>query len=288
MLYTITWEACSNYCPKVVDLLVHVLYEEEVVSRLSNANVPLVDGFNPLDPVNLVDPELQYLSLADKANECAELQFTRCSCALSRLGTDHAHLVGPIGKYFSSKGWIDEDSLSQVLSSLPPPSFASRGRDPGAAFRGDTVILWNANGLRTTTVHEVLSHCLCSTLLFITEAWLLSPSLLPTDWMQYHVYGVPVPSANRGSMGVTALVSPSCLFPVSQLPSPNQYTLSLNVGPFRIHCLYVPPPLSNFEFVNVLSSIPSLRNSFICGDFNARLGDLTGDTSVSPRIRAGT
>ncbi|KAG1310811.1 hypothetical protein G6F62_014543 [Rhizopus arrhizus] len=37
-------------------------------------------------------------------------------------------------------GWIDEDSLSQILSSLPPSSFASRGRDPGAAFRGDTVM----------------------------------------------------------------------------------------------------------------------------------------------------
>ncbi|KAG1606397.1 hypothetical protein G6F46_013038 [Rhizopus delemar] len=85
-----------------------------------------------------------------------------------------------------------------------------------------SISLWNANGLRTTTVHEVLSHCLSSTLLFITETWLLSPSLLPTDWMQYHVYGVPVPSANRGSMGVTALVSPSCPFPISQLPSPNR------------------------------------------------------------------
>ncbi|KAG0931012.1 hypothetical protein G6F32_011821 [Rhizopus arrhizus] len=146
-----------------------------------------------------------------------------------------------------------------------------------------SISLWNANGLRTTTVHEVLSHCLSSTLLFITETWLLSPSLLPTDWMQYHVYGVPVPSANRGSMGVTALVSPSCPFPVSQLPSPNRYTLSLKVGPFRIHCLYVPPPLSNSDFMNVLSSIPSLPNSFICGDFNARLGDLTGDALVSPR-----
>jgi hypothetical protein len=126
--------------PKVIGLLVHVLYKEEVISLLAAAKVPLVDGFDPLDPVNLADPELQHLSLADKANECAELQFTRCSRALSRLGAGRAHLVGPIGKYFSSKGWIDEDSLSQILSSLPPSSFASRGRDPGAAFRGDTVM----------------------------------------------------------------------------------------------------------------------------------------------------
>ncbi|KAG1537419.1 hypothetical protein G6F46_012752 [Rhizopus delemar] len=126
--------------PKVIGLLVHILYKEEVISLLSAAKVPLVDGFDPLDPVNLADPELQHLSLADKANECAELQFTRCSRALSRLGAGRAHLVGPIGKYFSTKGWIDEDSLSQILSSLPSPLSASRGRDPGAAFRGDTVM----------------------------------------------------------------------------------------------------------------------------------------------------
>ncbi|KAG1444936.1 hypothetical protein G6F55_012150 [Rhizopus delemar] len=125
---------------KVLGLLVHVLYKEEVVSLLSAAKVPLVDCFDPLDPVNLADPELQHLSLADKANECAELQFTRCSRALSRLGAGRAHLVGPVGKYFSTKGWIDEDSLSQILSSLPSPLSASRGRDPGAAFRGDTVM----------------------------------------------------------------------------------------------------------------------------------------------------
>ncbi|KAG0751831.1 hypothetical protein G6F16_013655 [Rhizopus arrhizus] len=126
--------------PKVIGLLVHVQYKEEVISLLAAAKVPLVDGFDPLDPVNLADPELQHLSLADKANECAELQFTRCSRALSRLGAGRAHLVGPIGKYFSSKGWLDDDSLSQILSSLPSPLSASRGRDPGAAFRGDTVM----------------------------------------------------------------------------------------------------------------------------------------------------
>ncbi|KAG0972395.1 hypothetical protein G6F29_013513 [Rhizopus arrhizus] len=125
-----------------------------------------------------------------------------------------------------------------------------------------SISLWNANGLRTTTVHEVLSHCLSSTLLFITETWLLSPSLLPTDWMQYHVYGVPVPSANRGSMGVTALVSPSCPFPVSQLPSPNRYTLSLKVGPFRIHCLYAPPSLSNSEFTVASKTVRTKRIFF--------------------------
>jgi hypothetical protein len=49
--------------PKVVGLLVHVLYKEEVISLLFAAKVPLVDGFDPLDPVNLADPELQLLRI---------------------------------------------------------------------------------------------------------------------------------------------------------------------------------------------------------------------------------
>ncbi|KAG1254764.1 hypothetical protein G6F61_013195 [Rhizopus arrhizus] len=115
-------------------------YVPEVISLLATAKVPLVDGFDPLDPVNLADPELQHLSQSAKADKCAELHYSRCCRALSRLGAGRPHLVAPVGKYFSSHGWIDDDSLSQILSELPPSSFASRGRDPGAAFRGDTVM----------------------------------------------------------------------------------------------------------------------------------------------------
>ncbi|KAG1082565.1 hypothetical protein G6F39_013608 [Rhizopus arrhizus] len=126
--------------PKAIGLLVHVQYVPEVISLLATAKVPLVDGFDPLDPVNLADPELQRLSMSAKADKCAELHYSRCCRALSRLGAGRPHLVAPVGKYFSSHGWIDDDSLSQILSELPPSSFASRGRDPGAAFRGDTVM----------------------------------------------------------------------------------------------------------------------------------------------------
>ncbi|KAG0777293.1 hypothetical protein G6F21_013393 [Rhizopus arrhizus] len=126
--------------PKAIGLLVHVQYVPEVISLLCVAKVPLVDGFDPLDPVNLADPELQHLSQSAKADKCAELHYSRCCRALSRLGAGRPHLVAPVGKYFSSHGWIDDDSLSQILSELPPSSFASRGRDPGAAFRGDTVM----------------------------------------------------------------------------------------------------------------------------------------------------
>ena len=102
----------------------------------------MVSGFDPLDPANLADPELQHLPASAKADQCAELQYTRCSRALSRLSVGRSHLVGPIGKYFIAKGWIDEESLTQILSELPSPSSSSprsfRAIDAGEAFRGDT------------------------------------------------------------------------------------------------------------------------------------------------------
>lgn len=90
--------------------------------------------------------------------------------------------------------------------------------------------LWNANGLRQTAVHDVLSHVLDTHVLLVTETW-LTPGSFPTDWPQFHLYGSKVPGAfNRGSGGVTAFVSPSCPFLVTQLTSYNAYTLSLKVG----------------------------------------------------------
>ncbi|KAG1443346.1 hypothetical protein G6F56_010701 [Rhizopus delemar] len=124
--------------PKVIGVLVHLQYKPEVVSLLATAKVPLVDGFDPLDPVNLADPELQGLSAAVKTNKCAELQYDRCTRALVRLSTGRAHLVGPVGKYFTSLGWMDDETVSQVLKSAPGSPSSQGSHDPGAVFRGDT------------------------------------------------------------------------------------------------------------------------------------------------------
>ena len=50
--------------------------------------------------------------------------------------------------------------------------------------------LWNANGLRTTVISEILQYASSFSLLIITESWLRSPSRLPTNWSQYHVYAL--------------------------------------------------------------------------------------------------
>lgn len=143
--------------------------------------------------------------------------------------------------------------------------------------------LWNANGLRASVVHDVLSHVLDSHVLLVTETWLTSGSF-PTNWSQFHLYGTKVPGAfGRGSGGITAFVSPSCPYPISQLPSYNPYTLSLKVGTLTVHCVYFPPPLSTDKVLSVLSSLPLTRDTILCGDFNARLGSLTGDSATNSR-----
>ena len=146
--------------------------------------------------------------------------------------------------------------------------------------------LWNANGLTQTTVHDVISHVLSTHVLFVTETWLTSGSY-PIDWSQFHLYGSKVPGAfNRGSGGVSALVSPFCPFPVSQLPSYNPHTLSLKVGTLTVHCVYLPPPLSSDRVLSTLNSLPLTRDTVLCGDFNARLGPLTGDAISNARGNA--
>ena len=132
-----------------------------------------------------------------------------------------------------------------------------------------SISLWNANGLRATTIHNPLSD-----VLLVTETWLTSPMLIPTNWAQFHLYGKKVLNAhNRGSGGITALVNPHCTHTILQLPSPNNHTLSLKIGDLRVHCVYAPPSINMDQFIDILNSIVLGPNTIICGDFNARLGD---------------
>lgn len=71
-----------------------------------------------------------------------------------------------------------------------------------------TIGLWNARGLSTKVIQDVLSHCLCYSVLFITETWLPKSSLLPTNWRQEHVYGP------RGTQGICFLVNPDFPLPL--------------------------------------------------------------------------
>lgn len=53
-----------------------------------------------------------------------------------------------------------------------------------------------------------------------------------------------------------------------------------------VHCVYFPPTLPTDQVLSSLSSLPRRSDTIICGDFNARLGDLTGDSRTNPRGNA--
>ncbi|KAG2190861.1 hypothetical protein INT47_011781, partial [Mucor saturninus] len=150
-------------------------------------------------------------------------------------------------------------------------------------LRAFSFSLWNANGLRATTIQDILPHVTNSDLLFITETW-LTAGYLPANWSQYHLYGTLVSNGNgRGSGGVSCFVSPHCPILVTQLPSPNAYTLSIKIGSVNVHCAYFPPNLSRELVLSALRSIPLGSDTILCGDFNARLGPLIGDSITTPR-----
>ncbi|OAD67599.1 hypothetical protein PHYBLDRAFT_173933 [Phycomyces blakesleeanus NRRL 1555(-)] len=119
--------------------------------------------------------------------------------------------------------------------------------------------------------------------------WLLSPNRYPTSWQQYHTYGQSVPNASRGCMGISLLVNPSFPYPISIVPSSSPYVLSCIVFDFLIHCIYLPPSLSDDDAISILydlplssSSIPS-SNTIFCGDFNSRMGSFLGDHAITSR-----
>lgn len=153
-----------------------------------------------------------------------------------------------------------------------------------------TITLWNASGLAKQASTPILSILDFSTLIFITETWLLPPSRYPTQWKQYHTYAQPVPNTKRGQMGIALLVHPDCPYTVHHIPTTSPYLLSCQIADILIHCVYLPPSASysDIEAISFIESLPlsthsSQNNTIICGDFNARNRHLLGDSRSNTR-----
>ncbi|KAG1269779.1 hypothetical protein G6F66_013969 [Rhizopus arrhizus] len=148
--------------------------------------------------------------------------------------------------------------------------------------------IWNSNGLARQAVYQITDSLLSSSMIFMTETWLLPPLRYPTDWKQYHTYGQPVEGTYRGKMGITLLVNPKFPYHVTHFPSVSPYVLSCQVSSFLIHCVYLPPSLNDTEAIEILKSLPtqthpSQTNTFVCGDFNVRHHSLLGDNRTTTR-----
>ena len=154
-----------------------------------------------------------------------------------------------------------------------------------------TITLLNVNGLVKQAINTITNSLSSSSLIFLTETWLLSPSRYPTNWSQHHNYALPVENSHRGKMGITLLTNPSFPYPVHVLPTVSPYILSCKIENVTIHCLYLPPTnLTPIEALEIIQSIPLLissdnnhENTILCGDFNARHKELLGDQRTTPR-----
>ncbi|KAI9333645.1 hypothetical protein BD770DRAFT_452151, partial [Pilaira anomala] len=51
----------------------------------------------------------------------------------------------------------------------------------------------------------------------------------------------------------------------------------------KIYCIYLSPSLDTSTALQILSSIPLTPSTILCGDFNARIGKVSGDTRWNPR-----
>ena len=153
-----------------------------------------------------------------------------------------------------------------------------------------TITTWNANCIDRLTINTVTDSLYSSSLIFCTETWLLSPLRLPTNWIQYHTYGLPVPGMVRGQMGISLLVNPNFPYPVRHIQSDSPYVLSCQVDSILIHCVYLPPSasMSDSTAINFLRDLPlhshsSQTQTIFCGDLNARHVQLLGDLRTTPR-----
>ncbi|KAG1442210.1 hypothetical protein G6F55_013032 [Rhizopus delemar] len=157
-----------------------------------------------------------------------------------------------------------------------------------------SISLFNATGLPKQAISPILKLAESSSVLLITESWLLPPNKYPTSWKQFHTYGQPIQSfKHRGSLGIALLINPLTSATVQHIPHKNpllaKYTLSFIISKILVHCLYLPPSLSHTEVSNILQQLPlefpNTTSTIVCGDLNARMGIYTGDTLFNYRGR---
>ncbi|ORY94364.1 Endonuclease/exonuclease/phosphatase, partial [Syncephalastrum racemosum] len=241
---------------QVAALLVHNEYAPVFEEQMAQKGVSLNKDFDPLDPAIIRDPAMQDATLEERQEKAGVVHKSHLLAALNFI-RDPVKIS--VARSFRRQNWITDEDLTAVLE--------------------------------TSTVNTLTNTFPSSTLIFITETWLLSPTRYLTSWTQHHTYATPVTNTTRGRNGIALLIHPECRYPVNILPSTSPYLLSCQIADLLIHCTYLPPSLTNTEVETFLADLPLLThssqfNTLICGDFNARHTQLLGDrrTNASGRI----
>ena len=157
------------------------------------------------------------------------------------------------------------------------------------------ITTWNANGLRKQAIEPILTYTATSSILFITETlgYFRQTNTLQHRNQYRYLWPHSHPNSHRASMGISLLVNPDCPYHVYHLPDLDSpfapYHLSCTIADILVHCVYVPPSISDNQALEILQSLPTntptTSRTIYCGDFNTRVGSMVGDHGTSSRGR---
>jgi hypothetical protein len=112
---------------KVVGLLIHVGYKEQLMTILARAEVTAIP-FNPTDSSHLQDPSLSHLSPAQRQAKALAVHRERTLRSLAYI-RDSAR--PSVGRFFVEKEWITTEDYATVLTATTQKTVTMNG----AAFR---------------------------------------------------------------------------------------------------------------------------------------------------------
>ncbi|KAG2192983.1 hypothetical protein INT47_010365 [Mucor saturninus] len=158
------------------------------------------------------------------------------------------------------------------------------------------ISLFNAGGIRSGSIDHLMQNIHSDThLLFITETWLLSSASLtiPNSWHQSHLYGSPVEDRYSGEYGISLLTSPSFPYSVVTFPFTSKFFYACQIHHYALLCFYLLPCMDDDLAINLMEEAIApfiknieIKNIILLGDFNTRLGNITGEKNNTTNSRS--
>ncbi|KAI7848619.1 endonuclease-reverse transcriptase-domain-containing protein, partial [Circinella umbellata] len=255
----------------ILALLIHNDFTDELKSQLGQHGITPKTSYDPTSPDILHDKKYQDMTTQDRTDIAFRLHVERMERAVRNIRYPVSLTVAHA---FLEHGWISEETIAELA-----PNNKNKN-------------IFNTTGISKYSINSILQHTTSSTLLFITETWLLPPNKFITNWPQNHTYGqIRSQRFRTAKAGISLLVNPNCQLQPTIItdhnPAYSQYHLSCIFAGTLYHCLYLPPSISTEKALDIIQHLPKRLphtvNTIYCGDFNARLGNYTGDHRTDPR-----
>ncbi|KAG2190903.1 hypothetical protein INT47_004827 [Mucor saturninus] len=294
----------------VVALLVHINYKQELIDTLLKSKVSQIEKYDPTNPATITDPQYNSIRVEERGKLAEKKHNERIVRALPFI---RHHISRSVAAFFVKEKLITteqhenfitewnkkfEQQTNKQKNNTPTPNNTTASNKPATPSptekkdestpRKLNISCINANGkLREEAIDSTIYHCKNTDLLFITETWLPpTASNLPTDWTQYHQYGHPVSNSYRHERGISLFINPNLKYEKLYVDTTKpEYYIICTIDNLKIYCLYLPPTpsLENNQAIQIIESIPLSSNVIICGDLNARMGKVTGDSRWNTR-----